>query len=76
MIKFTAILPFTAGLVQSSLKNGGIGSVYAEDGEGTGELTILQDLTTVIGPEDVILIKPAGDPIVITRTEFYKMEVI
>ena len=76
MIKFTAILPFTAGLVQSSLKMGGINSLYEEDEEGTGELTILQDLTTVIGPEDIILIKPAGDPIVINRTEFYKMEVI
>ena len=76
MIKFTAILPFTAGLVQSALKNGGINSVYEEDEEGTGELTVLQDITTVIGPEDIVLIKPAGDPIVISRTEFYKMEVI
>lgn len=76
MIKFTAILPFTAGLVQSSLQMGGINSLYEEDDEGTGELTVLQDLTVVIAPDDVILIKPAGDPIVITRTEFYKMEVI
>lgn len=76
MIKFTSILPFSAGLIQAGLKAGGIGSVFNEDQEGTGELTILQDVTTMIGPEDIIIVPPVGDPVIITRTEFYCMEVI
>lgn len=76
MIKFTSILPFSAGMVQESLKRSGISSAFSEDEEGTGELVILQDVTTMIGPEDIIIVPKSGDPVIITRTEFYCMEVI
>lgn len=76
MIKFTSILPFSAGMIQGALKRSGINSTYYEDDEGTGELTILQEVTTMIGPEDIIIVPPSGDPVIVTRTEFYQMEVI
>lgn len=76
MIKFTSILPFSAGMIQEGLKRSKISSSYHEDEEGTGELVILQEVPAMIGPEDIIIVPYSGDPVIITRSEFYCMEVI
>lgn len=80
MIKFTALLGFTAKNVISALHRSApnikVSFAWDDETEATGELSILDYIPVAIGPEDIIIIPTEGDPIIVTRTEFYSLEVI
>ena len=78
MIKFNSLCKcFTEQLVSALRRSSPKTLVKCDPGEDeeTYDVKIITYLPITIGPEDIIIIPPEGDPIVIAKASFHTMEV-